>query len=336
MNKKSFKDIIIRGNDLTQVGYNYTINEMNLIKFILNYIDTTKNNPGSVNIYPSDFVKIIGNIDANILDNMEKDLHSIMLKPIKIYGTDEDNNEKITLFPWFSEIEYLSNKEGVTYFSVDFSPQIIPYLSKLKNRLKTFNIECADKLTTQFAYYLYTLLTMPLRNSQINELNENGKVSTGFDIESMKKKTGLSEKYNRWDKFKSQILIPAIEQINSKTDIRVNWSPVKYSRAISGIHCTYTFGNTHNCRPVKPCLPTNPEEDIKSNVQIEWMKECLKLLLEYKDSIKKYDTKAVVSIVDLGRMVYFAIKTGNKELYKNLKEEKEQRELMLISSCYQD
>lgn len=336
MNKKGFKDIIVRGNDLTQVGFNYTADEMNLIKYILDSIDTTKTNPGSVNIYPEGFAKTLYVIDQNILDNIEKYLHSIMLKPIKTYGLDEDNNEKISLFSWFSEIEYLTSEKNETYFSVDFSPKIMPYLSKLKTRLKTFNIECADKLTTQFAYYLYALLTRPLLNCEINELNESGKLSFTLDIEYMKKDTGLSEKYKRWDKFKSQIIIPAIEQINSKTDISVNWIPAKEGRFIYGIDCTVTSLKSPLCRPERPCLPTNPNKDRRSDIQLEWMKECLRLLLEYKDSINKYNTNSVVTFADLSKMEYLARTTGNKELCRNLREEIEQRKLMLISSCYPD
>ena len=290
---------VVQSNELVEAAYALTVDEMRLILLASSKIDSRKAKVGKITIFAHEFAEKFGLPKKHIYDNLKKSVSQIMRKPIVFF----ENSERIER-AWFIENRYQVNSGDGTYVTIQFSPLIEPYLFELKDKFTSINFEYASKLNSPFSFRLYQWL-IKVKNLK-NNRNKSDVISVVLDISWMKERSGNANSYPQWRDYKDRVIAPAIEQINSKTDISVIWEPVKKGRAIHAIKFSYVVEATAFAKPIRPRLYRRPKVVKGSNEEGSWMRKNLFLLLSYQEELKIYDSSAKLDIKDLERIAEYS------------------------------
>lgn len=308
---------VVQSNELVEAAYALTVDEMRLILLASSKIDSRKANVGKITIFAHEFAEKFGLPKKHIYDNLKKSVSQIMRKPIVFF----ENKERIER-TWFIENRYQVNSGDGTYVTVQFSPLIEPYLFELKDKFTSINFEYAANLNSPFSFRLYQWL-IKVKNLK-NNRNKSDVISVVLDISWMKERSGNVNSYPQWRDYKDRVIVPAVEQINSKTDISVIWEPVKKGRAIHAIKFSYVVEATAFAKPIRPRLKRRPKVLKGSDAEGRWMRANLKLLLAYERDLKEYDSLAKLAIKDVERIAeYSAI--FDRETHKRAMQELSER-----------
>ena len=308
---------IVHANELIEASYSLSVNEMRVIALACTKYDSRKSNFGEIEINVSEFAELFSLKNKRIYGDLRDAVRGLMRKPIKLH--DQENNEIVEL-AWITKNRYSARESG-SYISMKFSPEIEPYLFELKDRFTKINFEYAAKLNTPFSFRLYQWL----KKSENMRKNKNGSaVIVEIGINWMKERSQFGN-YKKWGDIKDRVILPAIEQINSKTDIYVVWEGVKKGRSVHAVKFSYVVEAATFAKPIRPRLYRRPKVLKGSHEEGEWMRKNLSLLLSYRDELKKYDAFEKLDIKDLERIAEYS-SIFDREIHESaLKEISERR-----------
>ena len=309
---------VVHANDLIEASYALSINEMRIIALACTKIDSRKKNSGEITISVKEFAKAYGIENKRIYGDLRDSVRGIMRKPVKLY---DYKKEKIVELSWLVKNEYELGEDG-SCINLQFSPLIDPYLFELKERFTQINFKYVSKLNTPFSFRLYQWLK---KVENMNNAKENQTTSVVLDISWMKMQSQLVGKYERWGDFKDYVINPAIDKINTETDLSVIWKPIKKGRSIVSVKFSYVVEAATFAKPIRPRLYRRPKVVKGSHEEGSWMRKNLSLLLSYREELKNYDSSAKLDIKDLERIAEYS-SICDRVIYQNaLKELAERR-----------
>lgn len=142
-----------------------------------------------------------------------------------VEGVHPETGDPVTIEGgWVSYVMY-SPKNGT--IGLQFSKIIIPYISTLEERFTSYQIKHVSAFSSIYAIRLYELckqyLKIGKRTFGLAELKEYLEANV--------------PSYDRIDNFKGKVLDKAAQQINSTSDIIINYEANKTGREVTG----YTF-----------------------------------------------------------------------------------------------
>lgn len=303
----SSKLTVVHSNELIEASYSLKLDEMRLLNLALTKIDSRGPNPGTIDIYPKEFEAMFS-IKNNVWRTMRSATDSIMEKPVSIIKPDAKGVLKKTNLAWLVESTYSVDESDGARISIEFSPKITPYLFELKEKFTSLNFEYASRLTTPFSYRLYSWL-MEAKN--LHHAKKGEDIHVELEIEWMKIRAGLTGSYEIWGKFKDKVIQPAVDLINSKTDIFIEWTPKLKGRSTHSIEFKYALQKDSESKPIRPRLFRRPKVTAGSHAEGEWMRKNLKLLVTYEIELQNYDPVAKIDMADLKKMSLYSKKTGD-------------------------
>ena len=115
---------VVHANDLVEVSYCLSINEIRVISLACTKIDSRKKRTGEITISVTEFAKSYGIENKRTYGDLREAVRGIMKKPIKLY--DNQKNKTIEL-AWLMKNEYELGENG-SCVNLQFSPLIEPYL----------------------------------------------------------------------------------------------------------------------------------------------------------------------------------------------------------------
>ncbi len=324
MNKLS----VVHHNDLIASSYKLKIDEMRLLNLALTKIDSRKPNVGIIEIHPDEFSKMFNLDKKNIWRNMKNSLLAIMQKPVKLRFKDENGKLKERVIAWLGSTTYFVDQTDGAKIELEFTSQITPYLFELQGNFTRINFEYASRLTTPFSFRLYQWLTREhrIKAGQYYEL--------AMTVEEIKQSAQLDNSYPVWMDFKKKIIQPSVDAINQKTNLSVSYTVTKQGRSVNSITFTYidemqknakaisngeVFELT-NAKPIRPRLLRRPKVKAGSHEEGEWQKANLKLLSNYLQDLKAWDSVAKLTIADLKKLVSYS-KIFDQSLHKKMQKE---------------
>ena len=116
----------------------------------------------------------------------------------------------------FNKIRYIRNEAKII---ISFHPDLKPYLLKLKNNFTKINLLNYINLQSGYAMKLYLLL---------KQYQTIGKRK--FDIDKLKEILQTPKSYKDFRSFKIKVLNIAKKEINTKTDLEIEWEITKKAR----------------------------------------------------------------------------------------------------------
>jgi len=123
---------------------------------------------------------------------------------------------------WVSHIEF---NEKDKFVSLNFAPEIEPYLFDLKAQFTTYNLFKLSNVGSSYTIRLYELL---MQFKKTGELYIN--------VEELRACFGVGDKYPQYMNFKQRCLTPAVKEINQKSDFKVYFYESKKKRRVETLH----------------------------------------------------------------------------------------------------
>jgi plasmid replication initiation protein len=127
---------------------------------------------------------------------------------------------------WVSQIDYIPNEGTIELF---FTPSIVKLLSEITRDFTQYKLENVLKFKSSYSVRLYELLCRwGGRNKQV-------------ELDWLRERLEIEDKYSRWDHFKDWVIEPAVQDINKFSNMNVSWESIKRGRKITAIKFSFSF-----------------------------------------------------------------------------------------------
>jgi plasmid replication initiation protein len=165
--------------------------------------------------------ELTGIVAGDNYGELKKAAHELSRMVITVKNTPEG----MLLDPWdeahinvTSSCRYYKNEGKV---SLRFNDEIVPYISSLKTRFTQYQARFVMPMKSSYGIRLYELCLQWLGDER------------EFTVDDFKRIFGLEKKYPRLEQLKRRVIQPALDDINTYSDIRVEFGQRKTGRIVS-------------------------------------------------------------------------------------------------------
>ncbi|BDD13021.1 hypothetical protein FUAX_54530 (plasmid) [Fulvitalea axinellae] len=123
-----------------------------------------------------------------------------------------------------SFIEEVEKHDGKDYVTIEFSQKAKPLLLNLKERFTTYALRYVLDFEHSYTLRLYELC------KQYERIGKRR-----ISIEYFRELLNLTTKYPGFGKLRTKVIDPAVKEINSLSDMRVSYEPIRQGRAFTDI-----------------------------------------------------------------------------------------------------
>lgn len=227
--------VVTKHNQLIRASYALTLSEQRVLLLCMAKIDSRKPPPVGFEftISAEDLTRETGVSRTNAYRDLKKAVNTLYERSIFL-----DINEPMSQIRWLYK-KGTVRADGVVSFC--FSPDIMPLLSELKERFTTYRLRDVAKFQSSYSLRFYEIL-IQWRNR--NELKA--------DVQWLRDILQLNHKYPRVIDFKKYVVMPAIEDINKFSNMKVTFEQVKRGREITHFLFKYTISGEIETTPKVP------------------------------------------------------------------------------------
>ena len=218
------KDLVVKTNRLNQAFQVLTLAELHIIQLAI--VDARDTNTGlntdtPLRIDAMRYVEVFGTTRQNAYQRMKEAEDTLFNRRFSFY--DEDG--KLVKSRWISQVKYLDDEGAM---EIVFTPAVVQGISRIdgvKEFFTQYLLSQTANLTSVYSARLYELLI---------QWKSTGKTPI-FELSSFRDQLGIAaNEYQTMSNFKARVLALAIEEINTKTDITVDYEQHKKGRTITG------------------------------------------------------------------------------------------------------
>lgn len=290
---------VVKANSLIEASYRLTLDEMRLLALTIGTMNP-KSEQQIFEFSVSEFVNQFPDVNA---DRAYTQIKSAIERISERWVKTEDEKH-VTKFRWVSSQTYFK-KEG--RFKIALTNEIMPYLTQLKGQFTQYQLNHISGFSSVHAIRLYELFT------QYKRLGERY-----ISIEDLKKWLQLEDKYDRYNNLNQWVLLPALAEINEKSDLFVEYEPIKRGRKIIAVEFSITYEKPVKKRPAFPhknkygkFVTLNRQEPRMSNHEYGvWAKDCLKILEDFYQKIEDVPNEDL-----LFYWIFLATNSSNKSKF---------------------
>lgn len=290
---------VVKANSLIEASYRLTLDEMRLLALTIGTMNP-KSDQQVFEFSVSEFVNQFPEVNA---DRAYTQIKSAIERISERWVKTEDERH-VTKFRWMSSQTYFK-KEG--RFKIALTNEIMPYLTQLKGQFTQYQLNHISGFSSVYAIRLYELFT------QYKRLGDRY-----ISVEDLKKWLQLEDKYDRYNNLNQRVLTPALSEINEKSDLSVEYEPIKKGRKVTGIEFSITYEKPVKKRPAFPhknkygkFVKLDTQNPKMSNAEYgNYARDCLKILEDF------YSYLADVTTEDLRH--YWVFLTSNASFRSKL------------------
>ena len=217
--------VIRKANELVEARYRFDIWEMRLFAKMLMTIRSEDKDLLKYDIHINEIIKDFNLLDAG--DNYAAIKEAAQKLQTKIIEIEKDTPDGVKWFrtPLLIGIEGFKNKQDGNYISVQFHPDLKPYLVELKERYLQYDIRNLWGLSSIYSVRMYELL------KQYERIGKRY-----FEVGNLRLILGIHpDEYKLYGHFKSKIILKAQSDMAQATDIAFTFDEKKDSRKVVGI-----------------------------------------------------------------------------------------------------
>ena len=230
MKKKEFTDtsqikIIRKANELVEARYRFDIWEMRVFAKMLMSIKGSDKDLHKYHIHINEIIKDFNLSDAGDNYVSIKDAASKLLSKVIEIEKGSTGGGKWLRIPLLIAVEGFKNKEEGNYISVQFHPELKPFLMELKERYLQYDIRNLWGLTSVYSVRMYELL------KQYERIGKRY-----FNLEDLRLILGINpDEYKLYGHFKNKVILKAQNDLKEVTDIHFTFKEKKDSRRVAGL-----------------------------------------------------------------------------------------------------
>ncbi len=218
------KQLVVKDNALINASYNLDLTEQRMI--LLAIVGARETGQGitaekKLTIHAHNYMDCFG-INRNGAYDALKTAAKNLFERKFTYKEMRDGSEFLVKSRWVSEVGYCEEKGCVTLI---FAPAVVPMITRNHIHFTRYKLGQIAELKSKYAVRLYEILIA---------WRSIGKTPT-IQLSDLRFSLGIEEtEYQRIPDFKARVLNPALKQINTHTDIHVDFEQIKTGRVISG------------------------------------------------------------------------------------------------------
>ncbi|PUB08161.1 replication initiation protein [Paenisporosarcina sp. OV554] len=251
--------VVTQGNNLIEARHKkpLSVREQKIILTMVSMINPTDEDFREYVISIKDFHEMLGLQGREKYTEIKTVVENLMSKVIEI----PRENGGWLLTHWVSSAEYIQGKGSIR---LKFVPELKPYMLQLKSQFTSYRLSNVLSLNSTYSIRLYELM---------KKWHHLGKWECS--IEDLRGKLGVVEKiYPRYANFKIRVLKAAIDEVNEKTDLLIDFQEIKKGRSVERIEFTIKHSVEKEIK-----LPIAPEKPKKNDVN-EDIRERLNLITQ--------------------------------------------------------
>lgn len=231
--------LVTKANTIVEASYRLTLQEQRLILFCVAQVDSRRplDQQRTFVIEAGPFRETFGIAQEKVYEELKDAAKRLFERKVTI--TDAQNGQ-VTLLRWVSLIRYENRKGRVV---LNFAPEMLPFISDLKDRFTSYPLEAVAKLSSTFALRLFELLAQYARVGRRQ-----------MSVEELRRCLDCVESYPRFSEFERWVISPSIAQLNERTDLRVQYEKVSSGRYVT--HLEFTIARRPVLEPPKPSRTT--------------------------------------------------------------------------------
>ena len=214
--------IVVKSNKLIEAGYKLDLVEQRIILAAI--VEARESNKalgdGFITLNAKSFSVMFNMDEHSVYNQLKVSLDTLFNRFVVIRDIHpESGHERVNKIRWISSASYIDGSGSIQF---QFSPSMIPYISRLESEFTKYRLEKIGKMTSAHAIRLYELLIQYVSYG-----------SREIEINWLRKILLLENEYSAIKDFKKRVLDVAVTQINSYSDIIVNYDQKKIGKTIS-------------------------------------------------------------------------------------------------------
>lgn len=227
---------VIKANELIQKSrFNLSLQQQKIVLYLISQITPFDEEFKLYEFSIAEFCKVCGIDDTsgkNYTD-LKQAIKDIADKSVWITIEDEE-----TLLRWI-EKPYVNKNSGTIRIRLD--EDMKPFLLQLKKNFTKYELLWTLHFRSKYSIRLYELI----KSLHFHELETYTKE---IKLDDLRRMLG-AEKYDTYQTFKTRVLIPAVEEINSYSDKILQYEPIKSGKSVVAIR--FTIGTKETLEKVK-------------------------------------------------------------------------------------
>lgn len=210
-------DLVVKHNNLIEAKYKLSLQEQKLILILASKIKKDDENFKKQTFMVKELKDILELKGESYYQEFQKITEKLISKVLKI-----KNKNRLLQISFLSSAEYFHNEGKV---ELCFDEKLKPYLLQLQENFTKYQIKNVIQLNSVYAIRIYELC------KQYEILKERV-----FILDELRDILGINkDKYKRYNDFKRKVLLQAQEEINTKTDLLIDFKEIKTGRKVTSI-----------------------------------------------------------------------------------------------------
>ena len=218
------KDLVVKTNRLNQAFQVLTLAELHIVQLAI--VDARETGTGFNSNTPLRldalrYAEAFGTTRQNAYQRMKEAEDSLFNRRFSFY--DEDG--KLVKSRWIQQVKYLDDQGAIELVFTTAVVQGISRIDGVKEFFTQYLLSQTAHLTSVYSARLYELII---------QWKTAGKTPI-FELNNFRDQLGIGvNEYQRMHHFKARVLELAVDEINAKTDITVDYEQHKKGRVITG------------------------------------------------------------------------------------------------------
>lgn len=215
--RKEQYQMVIKSNELIRNRrHNLSVVQQKLIIYLISKILSQDTDFKTVEIDIRTYASIVGiEINGRVYKQLKDDIKTLSDKS---YWLPTNEEGQTTLFRWIDTCTISKNSGKV---EIKLSDSLKPYLLQLRGNFSRYEMYNICFMKSRFSIILYEVLRSYCFMGKWD-----------VSIKEIKSILGIENKYSDYRDLKKFVILPAVNEINDKTDLGVQVSPIKIGRKI--------------------------------------------------------------------------------------------------------
>lgn len=209
--------LIVKSNFIVEASYKLSLGEQRVIYVLTSMIKPDDKEFKTYRLTVKEFAEILGTKSKDMYSQVARYVEGLRERDLTIV-----KQKSILKTKWLSSAEYFTDDGCV---ELCFDPKLKPYLLMLKERFTKLSLDQMVSFKSQYSGRIYELL------KQYEAIGERS-----FKLDELKSLLGIGfDKYAQYGLFKQRILNKAKEEINSSSDLLIDFEEFKKARKVENI-----------------------------------------------------------------------------------------------------
>lgn len=225
MSKPVDQHLVVKSNSLIQASYKLSLNEQRLILLAVSGLNSKRpsHRPGFNQV---DGIKITAVEFAEAWKLSPKDAYTALKDATNdLYERSiiEVKGKRTTKDRWVTRVAY---HDGDGWAELSFSPHITPHLTSLGRDFTEYRLGQVANLRSTYAVRLFEWCIQFIDNGWLV-----------ITLDDLVQRLGVG--YKLYNDIRRFVIVPAVAELQAKSNLDISWEAVKTGRAVTAIRFTF-------------------------------------------------------------------------------------------------